>query len=568
MSCIINGFLGFGMIARLNRFAIAALFLFSLLSPIVASAEDQEALTFDTIGAGSDYYQGTYSLGWRFQANSNLRVTALGFYDDLRNGLTASHEVGIFDYDNCQLLATATVSPSDPLEGSGFFRYHSITPVTLSAGHNYYVAGLTNDGDRYAISVSTMTPNSAINYWGFVIFGNTQETTTLRCPNGASAEGFKGDYGPNFKFGDSVAVPTPSPTPESNKRPTKITLFCNRKGVLLEQASCSATVADASTSFPRITPTGTIDFVTRNGFFPASSSCFPVKPDLSPDGIASCTAEFQIPNGFPIGAQFPIDATYSGDATFSSSTTSHKLIQAGCVGTTENPCSGAVALSFNGNGLQILKNALKAVIGCGTTAGMGLATTDPLDLEAGVLAGCNFKLDTSVELATMLHDLGLTPDLCSQLGSAISNGDANSDATLKALKEMFKKAANDQPYLQQIDIDPTTLNSELLKYIRKAQKDGRRGSSSYLESIVFGDRAATKLRVVSLGSGFGKIAANLEKSVNVKLNNFGKRFTKALKKAGIGTIPLTFALKSTRFGALPAGVQKKVSASGSIDVTF
>lgn len=537
----------------------------SCVFTLSALADDQEALTFDTIGTGSDYYQGSYSLGWRFKATSALRITALGFYDDSRNGLAASHDVGIYEVGTCQLIASTTVSPSDPLEGTGFFRYHAITPVTLTAGSDYYVAGLTNGGDRYAISVSTMVPNPAINYYGFVIFGNTQSTNSLKCPDGVDAPGFNGDYGPNFKFGDSTGgSPTPTATPDNGKRPTKITLFCNRKGVLLEQASCSATVADASTSFPRITPTGSIDFASTNGFFPASSSCNPVKPELSPTGIAACTVEFQVPNGFPIGSAFPINATYNGDANFNKSSTAHELFNVGCVGTPENPCPGAVSLSFGGEGLQILKTILKAVVGCGTTAGMAQATTEEITQEADLI-GCGIGINSSVSLAPMLHELGLTPELCAQLSAAITSADANSDVTLKSLKEMFKKAGNDESYLQRIDANESILNAEITKIIRKNQKEDRRLAVSPDRANV---GAATKTKSVVFATGFGKVAANFEKSINLKLTNFGKRFIKALKKSGIGTLPISFTLKSTRIGLVPSGVQKKVTTSGSVDVTF
>ena len=68
-------------------------------------------------------------------------MVSLGFYDDLKNGLTASHQVGIYDAITCDLKASATVNPSGPL--IGFFRYHDIEPVTLAAGRDYFAAAVT-----------------------------------------------------------------------------------------------------------------------------------------------------------------------------------------------------------------------------------------------------------------------------------------------------------------------------------------------------------------------------------------------------------------------------------------
>lgn len=558
------------------KFFFLACFSFSLsILPNSAFCADEEALTFDSLGTGSDYYQGTYSLGWRFKANSNIRVTALGFYDDLRNGLAASHEVGIYEVDTCNLVVSTTVQPSDPLEGTGFFRYHSVTPVTLTSGKDYYVAAVTNGYDDYAIAVSTMVANAALNYWGFAIYGNTQTTSTLQCPNGSAQQGFKGDYGPNFKFGDSSGgggdTPTPTPTGTSNnKKTSKIKLFCNRKGSSLEIASCTASVADASTSLTKTTPTGTVDFVATDGFSPGSASCSPTKTDYTGDGIVSCTVEFQIPNGFPIGTKFPIEASYSGDANFNPSSTSHTLIEAKCIGTSEKPCSGAVALSFTDKGLQIIKSALALAIGCGTSAGSREPLTIPSDtLASSALVGCDVRIGTSGELAKMLYDMGLTPEMCGKISDEITNSDANTDALLKGIKDMFKKANNDPSYLPSINISPEALNSELLKYIKKAQQQQQKRSAPLVRpSQRYRTLAAKKMKVVTFGSTAIRIKENLEKTTKLRLNNFGKKFTRALKKAGLSSISLNFTLKSTRIGKVPDGVSKKVSAEQSLDVTF
>lgn len=47
----------------------------------------EEALDFLSLGSqGLDYYQGSYSLGWRFTAKHDIKVTQLGFYDDKEEG--------------------------------------------------------------------------------------------------------------------------------------------------------------------------------------------------------------------------------------------------------------------------------------------------------------------------------------------------------------------------------------------------------------------------------------------------------------------------------------------------
>ena len=135
----------------------------------------------------------------------------------------------------------------------------------------------------------------------------------------------------------STPVPTLSPI-NTTKRPTAISLFCNRTGVGLSVADCAVTVGDAGAP-PRSAPTGLVNFVASNGFFPSAASCYLIQTPYSP-GVVSCKAEFAVPLNFPIGIAFPIDATYEGDSVFASATTSHATIQAGCIGTRRTHAQG------------------------------------------------------------------------------------------------------------------------------------------------------------------------------------------------------------------------------------
>jgi hypothetical protein len=103
--------------------------------------------TFETVNK-------TYSndipatLGFQFSVKDNFMVTSLGWFDDCLNGFQDEHTVKLFDGAGT-LLASATLSAGkvDPLNGS--FRYEAITPVTLTAGTTYLMAGTTGDTDPY-----------------------------------------------------------------------------------------------------------------------------------------------------------------------------------------------------------------------------------------------------------------------------------------------------------------------------------------------------------------------------------------------------------------------------------
>lgn len=150
----------------------------------------------------------------------------------------------------------------------------------------------------------------------------------------------------------------------NSKRSTSTTMFCNRSGTNLESAKCSVTVADAGAS-PRSLPSGTVDFSATDGFLPSSASCQLQQTSYSP-GIGACDVQFSVPAGFGIGIKFPINAVYSGDSSFNSSSTSHKLINPGCVSTPgKAPCPNSVGLYFNGIP-EVVKNKISLLLDCGS----------------------------------------------------------------------------------------------------------------------------------------------------------------------------------------------------------
>lgn len=100
---------------------------------------------------------GYTTAGFDFTVGSaSLSLTALGMWDQNRNGFTNSHTVGLWD-NSGNLLAQAVISSGtvDPL--SGDFRYVALAaPITLTAGMTY-VLGVTYvnaDLDRVIANVN------------------------------------------------------------------------------------------------------------------------------------------------------------------------------------------------------------------------------------------------------------------------------------------------------------------------------------------------------------------------------------------------------------------------------
>lgn len=324
---------------------------------------------------------------------------------------------------------------------------------------------------------------------------------------------------------------TPTPTPiVGNKRPTAINLFCNRGGVNLERASCAVTLADAGPP-PRFAPTGAVDFVSTNGFFPANASCFPQQTQYSP-GILSCIVEFQVPFGFPIGAKFPIDATYLGDTNFEGSSTSHSLIQAGCVGTPDKPCSGAVAMSF-ANIPQILKNAISTVISCGSSNTK--KSYEPRD--SSNIKDCQTTLQANQSLIDMIQQLNAEQyRLAMQAIKGLPN-DASADEKLTFERMQALLQLNNE----RLNVLLTTRN-ELEKALEK-------GINS-IKSINVSSRASKGrfIKTLTLGTASAFIKNNNQKTVSIKLSSFAKKVLKGMKAGGLEQVQTTFKIQSKRVG--------------------
>jgi hypothetical protein len=171
-----------------------------LASPALASL----AVNFTGTDDVNNQDNGSYSLGFQFITNAPITVTALGFYDYHKDGLAASHDVGIYNSSGTLLVST-TVLTADPL--ISFFRFHTIAPYTLPAGQHYYIMAVT-DSEKYTFYTKGFTVNPSITfvqdawYWDFAQVPQVpQQTLNLTFPNDGTGitQAMGGAYfGPNF----------------------------------------------------------------------------------------------------------------------------------------------------------------------------------------------------------------------------------------------------------------------------------------------------------------------------------------------------------------------------------
>jgi len=147
--------------------------------------------------------------GWDFTANSNMTVSAIGFWEfDTSVPLNSTHQVGLWTSAGV-LLASALVQVNSPVTGS--WRYVAITPVTLTAGHTYVVGvdvtSPPSDGyERIPNPGGTVTTSGLITITSSAV---SPSASGFAFPSVSEAS-FLARLGPNLLV---QAVPTPTPTP-------------------------------------------------------------------------------------------------------------------------------------------------------------------------------------------------------------------------------------------------------------------------------------------------------------------------------------------------------------------
>ncbi|MBV6500151.1 MAG: hypothetical protein CJBNEKGG_02620 [Prosthecobacter sp.] len=143
--------------------------------------------------------------GSTFTALEDCVLTHLGVYDHNQDGLSRSVPVGLWDYNTQQLLASTTVTTSDPLVGSS--RQHALTtPVTLTAGTRYTIGAFYPGGsqDYYGYG-SPIVTDYRVAYNGYATIYNPSGLTYPSEQGNASAA--SAQY-----FGATYLLQAPAPS--------------------------------------------------------------------------------------------------------------------------------------------------------------------------------------------------------------------------------------------------------------------------------------------------------------------------------------------------------------------
>jgi hypothetical protein len=85
--------------------------------------------------------------GEQFTSSQSGFITALQYVDAHFSG--GSRQVGVYRTSDHVLIASALVDKTDPLDGTGNYRTHAITPVAITAGVSYIVVAIVPASEQW-----------------------------------------------------------------------------------------------------------------------------------------------------------------------------------------------------------------------------------------------------------------------------------------------------------------------------------------------------------------------------------------------------------------------------------
>lgn len=190
------------------------------LTSVAASA----ALMCSSAFAATPVYDGSATgnqaygdmLGNDFLANSAVWITQVGVFDDGKNGLTNSLQVGLYDVTAgySAVISPVTFAAGTANAGGTQFIYQNVTPVQLTAGHVYSVqaSGFNGFDLNYNTNVAGTNQGPANNSTTPITFNTLGGALSNRESRYGGTLGQAGTYFGNsstFGAGTVAAVPEP-----------------------------------------------------------------------------------------------------------------------------------------------------------------------------------------------------------------------------------------------------------------------------------------------------------------------------------------------------------------------
>jgi len=171
--------------------------LCALPATSLASSVGWEFATLD-----NEHTPASWDFGEVFTVNQNIFVDFLGYYLP-STGMTASHEVALYDSLGNQLAHTVITSGSS--FATDHFLFNTIAPIELFAGQTYVLQGLSST-DPFAWDNSGFQTYAPI-----TILGNNAVNLNTLSFNGTNLVNDTDDgyWGANFGWDPVAAIPEP-----------------------------------------------------------------------------------------------------------------------------------------------------------------------------------------------------------------------------------------------------------------------------------------------------------------------------------------------------------------------
>lgn len=179
----------------------AALAVAAATLPAAANAADAFTLT----KAGLLFTGSGQTLGFEFSVLADETVTALGVFDQGKDGLVSDTPIGLWDSEGNLLASTTVAKGANGGELDGLFRFNDIDPLHLTAGVDYVVGAMVTT-DTYGFLNFGTGSKGAINPRVNIIEDRSAGFGHLLFPNQSVASGAV-DFGANFRLADAVPEP-------------------------------------------------------------------------------------------------------------------------------------------------------------------------------------------------------------------------------------------------------------------------------------------------------------------------------------------------------------------------
>jgi hypothetical protein len=145
------------------------------------------------------------TLGFEFSVTGDETLTALGVFDQGKDGLVSDTPIGLWDSEGNLLVSTIVAKGPDGGELDGLFRFNAVDPFQLTAGTDYVVGAMVTT-DTYGFLNFGTGSKGTVDPRVHIVEDRSAGFGKLLFPNQSVADG-AADFGANFRFADAVPEP-------------------------------------------------------------------------------------------------------------------------------------------------------------------------------------------------------------------------------------------------------------------------------------------------------------------------------------------------------------------------